>query len=339
MINPKKLFILFAAILLLTGCKNKEPVSATAFVLNTVATITIYKFEGAGTPQTAIDEAFTLCGEYESRFSRTIPESEIAGINAAGGEAVPISQDTRELLMRSLEFCQLSGGAFDITLGGLSDLWNFTGANPHAPDAVAIAEALSHTGYGKLQIREEWASLADPETVIDLGGIAKGYIADRLGLFLREKGVSSGIIDLGGNILLIGGKPEGGGTKDFSVGIADPDYSSSGTLGVFSLQNKSIVTSGGYQRFFVENGKTYHHILDPKTGSSAESGLLSVTIVSDDSAEGDALSTACFVLGAEEGLRLIESLDGVEAVFIKEDGEAVYSSGIGASVKFDLQRS
>ena len=322
----------------LSGCSKKaentpaSPVSATEFVLNTVSTISIYGYEDEEAAQEVIDEAFGVCREYERLLSRTAEGSDVWNINHSGGKPVKVSEDTLYLLELSKEYGDLSGGAFDVTLGKISEMWDFSGENPSVPPAEDIAEAISHTGYENIVISDEGVYLADPEAHVDLGGIAKGYTADKVKEFLMEEDVDSAIINLGGNILAFGGKPsENGEILPFQIGVSEPtDRENAGIMGYFTACDASVVTSGNYERYFEEGGVRYHHILDSETGYPAETGLDSVTILSEKSVDGDALSTTCFVLGLERAMELIESIPDTEAVFITSDGETVMTSGAEA---------
>ena len=322
-----KIFVIFTAsfllVLSLTSCgffngNTDEKYSRTAFFLDTVVSVTVY--DEAQLP--AVDECLRLCGEYEKIFSRTDPESELYALNAAGSGEV--SEELLSLLKTALRYCELSGGRFDISMGGVSALYNFSSDSPALPDEGALEEAMSHVGWEKIRIEGSTVTLSDPEAVIDLGAIAKGYIADRLAETLRERGVESAIIDLGGNILCLGGKPDG---SNFKVGIQYPYRDSSTVITAASLRDMSVVTSGIYQRWFEQEGAVYHHLLDPETGRSIDNGLISVSIVSENSVDCDAMSTTVFSMGLEDGLEFINSLEGVWAVFITEDMELVYSDG------------
>lgn len=316
----------FLLVFCLTSCgffneKKAEKITETDFYLDTVVSVTVYSEADAE----AIDTCFTLCEKYEKIFSRTDPESELYALNEAGSMAV--SDELLELIKTALGYCRLSGGRFDITMGGVSELYGFSSQSPTLPDADVIAEKLSHTGWEKIIIEGNTVTLTDPEAVIDLGAIAKGYIADRLAEELRAQGVESAIIDLGGNILCVGSKPDG---SEFKVGIQYPYRGSNLVITTASLSDMSVVTSGVYQRYFERDGVTYHHILDPDTGYSTDNGLLSVSIVSEKSVDCDGLSTSVFSMGLDDGLELINSLEGVWAVFITEDMEIIYSDGFEA---------
>lgn len=317
----------------MTSCAPKSA-EDTRFMLNTICSITVYSEENKDqTSEELVDEAFDLCQTYEDTFSRTIEGSDIYNINNSGGAPVTVSDDTIEILETAKYFSELSDGAFDITTAPLSIRWDFEGENPSVPPDDEIQELLAKVDYTKIKIDGNTVTLEAPVEAIDLGAIAKGYIADKLAEFLKDNGVTSAIISLGGNIYAIGENAEE--KRPFNLGVQDPQAEDGSILGYLQLSDKSLVTSGDYQRYFMQDGKRYHHILDPKTGYPAESGLSSVTIISDSSVVGDAFSTACFVLGKDKGLELINSYDGVEAIFIDHDGNMYFSDGFGSDLVFN----
>ena len=310
-------------VIYLTSCgflPENEPkkLSRSELCLDTVVTVTLY----GSADETLLDECFSLCRDYELIFSRTDPASELYRLNAAG--SMEVSDALREVLAAALDYCALSGGKFDITMGSVSSLYGFSSDTPTVPSPEALSKALSHVGYENIHVDGHTVTLGDPEAVIDLGAIAKGYIADRLADFLREQGVESAIIDLGGNIYCLGGKRP---AQDFTVGIRFPFRDHSSTIAAVNVSDRSVVTSGIYERSFEQDGRLYHHILDPVSGIPCDNELLGVSIVSERSVDGDALSTICFLLGLEEGMALIESLEGVSAVFITEDYALHYAGG------------
>ena len=313
----------FLFVFSLTGCaavfpQKQSKWSETAFLLDTVVGVTYYDEADAE----AVKAALALCRDYELIFSRTDPESELYRLNESGGMA--ISDELLTVLQTALDYCALTGGAFDVTMGGVSALYGFSTDHPSAPDDAALAEALPHVGYENVSIDGSTVTLGDPEAVIDLGAVAKGYIADRMKEFLLENGVEHAIIDLGGNVLCLGAKPDG---SDYRIGIRDPSADAATPIVTVSVNGGSVVTSGVYERSFEQDGVTYHHILDSSTGRSVRNGLLSVSILGAESLQCDALSTVCFALGTEAGLNLIERLDGYEALFITEDMELHFSGG------------
>lgn len=322
-----KLSISAMLILCLTACSfsarkgaqnGQERLSKTDFVLDTVSTITLY----GGGDEKLIDRCFELCREYELIFSRTDERSELYALNRDG--SAEVSGELLKLITLARDYARLSGGAFDFTLGAASGMYGFSSDSPHAPSASELAEAMEHTGWEKVVIDGSTVTLTDPGAVIDLGAIAKGYIADRLAELLLENGQNSAVINLGGNVLCLGSRPDG---SDFTVGLQYPFEQLNETIANIRVSGMSVVTSGIYQRCFEQDGVFYHHILDPETGLPCQSGLLAVSVVCPSSADADALSTACFVLGLDDGLELIDSLSGTYAVFITQDYELHYSEG------------
>ena len=310
---------------ILSGC-GEPPAARTeqAFALDTTVSVTYY----AARDLAAVRDALALCKDYELVFSRTDPESELYRLNAAG--SMQVSPALREVLELALSYCEVSGGRYDVTLGAVSALYDFSG-EPHFPGDAAIRDALSHVGWEKLRLEGDTVTLGDPEAVIDLGSIAKGWIADRMKELLIARGVKHAIITLGGNVLCLGGRPDG---TAYKIGIRSSELAGEEILqalaATMAVREDSVVTSGVYERCFVENGVTYHHLLDPATGLPLQNGLQAVSIVGPCSARCDALSTLCFALGAEEGPAFIDALEGYEALFIRDDGTQVISAGFAA---------
>lgn len=318
-IRASLLILTLLLIFLFHSCSRtrESSVSKTTFVLNTAATITLY--DGSG--EELINSCFELCREYEALLSRTLESSEISRLNAR--ETCSVSADTAELLEKGLYYSRLSGGAFDITVEPLSSLWDFSSDEHIVPDAAAVASAAEKVGYENVSLEGDRVFFSSPDTRIDLGAIAKGYIADRMKEYLLSRGVSSAIINLGGNVLCIGEKPGGEG---FEVGITYPFESR--TIASVTLSDSSVVTSGVYERCFEKDGEFYHHLLDGKTGYPIDNGLLSVTVISPRSTDGDALSTCCFALGLEDGMALINSIEDSYAIFIASDLSLHFSEGL-----------
>lgn len=310
------------ALMLMCGCANAQstkPLARQGFMLDTVISISLYDNQD----DAILDGAFALCEEYEQLFSRTISTSDVYRINHSDGAPVEVTDATAELLCIALEYARLSDGAFDPTIEPLVTLWDIMADEPHVPDADAISAALARVDWTKVSVDGNVVTL-HADMGLDLGGIAKGYIADKLREYLSENGVDSALINLGGNVLTLGGKPDG---SNFTIGVQKPFGQNSDILGALRLKGMSVVTSGIYERYFVENDRLYHHILDTKTGYPVENELYSVTIISPTSTDGDALSTICFALGSEDGMALIETLDGIECVYCLSDGTLLFSSG------------
>jgi thiamine biosynthesis lipoprotein len=317
-----------------TGSAADTPISKSGFYFNTVISITIYD----SSKEQLLDDCFKLAEKYENYFSNTVPDSDISKINAAGGTPVAVHEETIKLLETGLSYCELSNGKFDITIGKLSDLWDFStkalieeSYPSMVPSSDEIEAALSTVDYHCVQINGNEVSLSNPDASLDLGGIAKGYIADQMKAYLNENGVTSGFINLGGNVLVLGPKPDG---SSYNIGIQKPFDENGASIASVRVTNETVVSSGVYERCFTVDGVLYHHILDTATGYPYDNGLLGVTIITKASVDGDGLSTTCFALGLTDGMALIESLPDTEAVFITEDYELHTSSGIGTKIPF-----
>ena len=308
-----------------------SPISACSYdLLHTVCTIQIYD----STDYTILNECFAVIDKYEKLFSRTLEGTEVYNINRASADVTnpqttfTISDELKDILELSLHYSTLSDGALDISIAPLSSLWDFSNlehkTEAPAEDAIAAAKAL--VDYKNISLEGNRLTFAKEGMQLELGAVAKGYIADRVKDFLLSKSVTSAIINLGGNILLVGEKPDGAA---FNVGIQKPfEDRDSVVVAISELKDCSMVSSGIYERYFYDtDGTFYHHILNADTGYPCDTDLLQVTIISKDSATGDALSTACFALGLEKGMELIHSLTSVYAVFITSDGELHFSDG------------
>ena len=342
--------VLVCPMLLFTGCENitdadtsitgNEPISISSIKLNTAVQITIYDSQD----KALLDDCLALCDKYELVFSRTNEKSELYKLNhrkdtsdkdpntdrqttpypvSGTADTWHISEDLAALLSEGLDITRESDGAFDIAIAPLTSLWDFTAEDPKVPDDAAIQKALPLCSSDGVTIDGQDITLPSDDIQFDVGAIAKGYIADRMKDFLVKKGVNSAIINLGGNVLCIGSKPDG---TPFKVGIQKPFADRNETEAVMDITEKSVVSSGIYERCFKQGGKLYHHILNPQTGYPYDNGLISVTIISDQSVDGDALSTTCFALGLEDGLKFAEK-KGVQAVLITEDYELHYTDG------------
>lgn len=348
--------VLVCPMLLFTGCGNitdadtsttgNEPISISSIKLNTAVQITIYDSQD----KALLDDCLALCDKYELVFSRTNEKSELYKLNhrkdtsdkdpntdrqttpypvSGTADTWHISEDLAALLSEGLDITRESDGAFDIAIAPLTSLWDFSAEDPKVPDDAAIQKALPLCSSDGVTIDGQDITLPSDDIQFDVGAIAKGYIADRLKDFLVKKGVKSAIINLGGNVLCIGSKPDG---TPFKIGIQKPFADRNETEAVMDITGKSVVSSGIYERCFKQGGKLYHHILNPKTGYPYDNSLISVTIISDQSVDGDALSTTCFALGLEDGLKFAEK-KGVQAVFITEDYKLHYTDGFRDEIR------
>ncbi len=320
----KRAVILIAGVLLLlTGCQRKiEPISKSGYMLNTFVTVTIYDKDD---PE-ILEGSLELCRSYENILSKTLEGSEVYRLNhrPLGEQTVTVSQDVANLVSRGISYSRMSDGGFDVTVEPLSSLWDFTSSDPVIPGDDEIRQAAAKVGYENLKLEGNTLTFLSPETTLDFGAIAKGYIADRIKDYLLEKGVKSAVINLGGNVLCVGEKPDG---EAFKIGLQKPYADRNETIEILDIRDLSVVSSGVYERHFEKDGVNYHHLLDPKSGYPYDNGLVSVTILSALSVDGDGLSTTLFSLGLEKGIELANSLEDVYAVFITKDGEVHYSEG------------
>lgn len=308
-----------------------SPIAACSYdLLHTVCTIHIYD----STDYSVLNECFALISEYEKRFSRTLEGTEIYQINHSKETSFEVSDQVKDILEVGLYYGALSGGALDVSIAPVSSLWDFSGLEhkTSVPKASDIAAALPLVNYQDISLNGNTLTFAKEGMQLELGAVAKGYIADRVKEFLISRGVTSAIINLGGNVLLVGEKPD---KTAFNVGIQKPfEDRDSVVVAISELKDCSMVSSGIYERYFYDtDGNFYHHILNPKTGYPCDTDLLQVTIISKDSATGDALSTSCFALGLEKGMELIHSLTDVYAVFITSDGMLHFSDGYLETIK------
>lgn len=342
-----KWMALALAMILMTGCSRQQSVRVDkdVFVLDTIVRFSVWTNETIDEfrANELLKEAERLCFYYEKMLSKSIDSSDIYRLNHADGAKVAVSDKTAFLIEESIRYSELTDGYFDITVLPIKDLWDFKAEDPIVPTQEQIDEAVRKVGFKNIMLGEA-AEYIDSEgeaqtgreawlengATIELGGIAKGFIADEISAMLKEHGVQKGIINLGGNVLMIGEKESG---TPWKVGIQDPKGSPNDYIGTVSVVDESVVTSGVYQRFFEKDGKIYHHLLDPFKGRPTDHSLASVTIFSESSIDGDALSTSCFVLGLDKGLALAEQLEDIEAVFITADGEIVQTSGMS---KYDF---
>ena len=285
--------------------------------------------------KTAVNEASALVEDLENKLSVTNPESEISKINSSANNAIKISEDTLTLISTALDVNKKSGGAFDITIYPIVKLWGFTTGKYEVPKKEEILKNLEYVDSSNIKLNEKEGTVTVPENIeIDLGGIAKGYAGKKAAEKIRSMGIESALLNLGGNIQTIGSKPDG---SAWGVSICNPEDSSK-QLCRIEVVDKAVVTSGGYQRYFEENGKSYHHIIDPKSGYPAENGLLSVTIVDEDGMLCDALSTTLFVLGKDKALEYCEKY-GIEAILMTDDKKIYVTDGLKESFSIIDQTS
>lgn len=296
--------------------------SRTEYMLNTVITITANN-------KIAVDECFEEIKRIENLLSAYLPDSDIWKINSSAvRQAVKVDSETVELLERCAEYKKATYGMFDISIKPVLDSWNISGGG-NIPEDDEIQEAVALIGDVIADKYNFTVTLPKDGMAIDLGGIAKGYAADRVTEILKAYGVKSAIADLGGNISVIGKK----GNRDWKIGLQHPEKARGNTFAYVEVQDQCVVTSGGYERYFERDGERYHHIIDPATGKNPKNGVESVTVIAKDGALADALSTALYIAGSEKGLQLAEKL-GVKAVFYTDKG-IISTDGVDITLNGD----
>ena len=268
---------------------------------------------------TAFHELRAMCERYENLFSRTIPTSDVSRINDAQGEAVAVATETAQLVARALTYCEKSGGVFDVTVGRLTRLWDFH--QGIVPEKQTLQQAVQHVDWHTVSVFQEndtrYVQLADPDAALDVGGIAKGWIADELGKYLQHEGFENFLINLGGNVLAHGHNAKG---KPWTIGITNPFPDQSENV-VVRCTGESVVTSGTYERCFQKNGVLMHHILDPQTGFPVVTDAVGATIVCEKSIDAEGFSTTALALGVEGGLAFCKAQpEIVSAIFIDVRG-------------------
>lgn len=309
-----------AFLLLLAGCSGEEPVRRELTAMDTFMTLTVYG-QSPAAAEALLENAAGEIESLEGLLSVTDPGSEIYRANHSGGEAVSLSDPARELLENALALCEETGGALDVTVYPAVRAWGFTTGDYRVPEEAELSALTDRIDYTHVSL--DGGSLTLPDGMeLDLGSVAKGWTGDRLMSLFREAGVTSAIVELGGNVQALGEKPDG---SPWRVAVQSPE---GGYAGVLEIKNKAVVTSGGYQRYFERDGETYIHIIDPATGHPAKTGLASVTIVADSGLRGDGLSTALFVMGREKAENFWRGHPDFDFILLCEDGTAVITEGL-----------
>lgn len=311
---------------------SKTPISRTETLLHTAVQIQIFH-EGEAI-EAAMEEVYAYMAAMEVQFSTNLEGSDVYRINqAAGEEAVVVDKETFAVIKQALHIAEQSGGKFDVTIGAVTNLWQIGSDDARKPSDEEIKAALEVIDYRKITINEEnlTVKLEDKGMVIELGGISKGYIGGRVKDILASYGVTTAIINLGGNVVVMGTSPSS--DEGWNVGVQDPDESRGQVVGTQRVTDGAVVTSGIYERFLEVDGVKYHHILDPKTGYPLDNEVSGVTVFARTSFEGDSYSTALFLFGIEEGIEFVESIDGLEAVFVDKDHGVHLTSGLKDSFK------
>lgn len=325
-VGLKRMGVLLGLLLCLCGCARRQLTETTFFAMDTVI-----RLQAVGS-QEDLEQARAELERLDRLLSIEGADSEIARVNRDGGGTV--SQETADLLQRSLDLSRATGGAYDCTIEPVVDLWGWYGGDPAVPDSEALEQTLSLVDFEAVTLDGGTVSFGMEGMGMDLGGIAKGYAAGRAAEILKKAGVTSACLSLGGNIRVMATKPGG---SHWTIGITDPQDPANYLL-TLSVSDCAVVTSGGYHRYFEEDGQRWHHILDPDTGYPAGNGLASVTIVAEDDTLADGLSTALFVMGLEDAAEFWRTGPyPFEAVLILEDGSIFATQGLEDCISCDVE--
>ena len=313
-----------------TGCNSNsdiEPVTQDNYFLDTTCSVSVYQIDGGldeDKANAAITKAYDRCRELDKLLSNNLLALGIYDqVNALLEEAGRSLADIEEAEPEPA----LGNGAFDITIGRVTDLWDFHAEKPKLPDEAKLQEALRHVDYRNVEVDGNRIRLLDPEAKIDLGGIAKGYVGDEMRKVLKKEGVTSAVINLGGNIVTVGTKPDG---SEYTIGIEKPFSDRQEIIGCTHIGEGTVVTSGIYERQFEYKGKRYHHILSPKTGYPVGTDLEAVSLVTakNSSMDTDAMSTICLMKGTKAAKKFIDSQKGIEAAFYGKDDKTSTTEGM-----------
>lgn len=322
--SVKRLWCLGLCLCLLTGCGGDRGESATIFAMDTVMELTAYGDQA----QEALNAAVAEVNRLDAALAARRATSDIAKANDAAGAPVEVAADTAELLEQALALCADTDGALDVTIYPIMRAWGFDTKEYRIPTQGEVDSLLARVDYSAITVKGN--ALTVPAGMeLDLGAVGKGYAADRVAQLWREMGVTSGLLNLGGNVHCLGAKPDG---SDWTVGIRDP-WEETATLCTVIGQDMAVVTSGAYQRYFEENGVTYHHIMDPETGRPARSGAASVSVIGPSGLVCDGLSTALFVMGPEKAVDYWRERRDFDMVYYTQDGTLWYTSGLEGRLK------
>ncbi|MHB8126245.1 MAG: FAD:protein FMN transferase [Desulfitobacteriaceae bacterium] len=324
----KLIYVLIIIILLIfstsCGIRQAEPFKSDGFALGTIISQVIY---GANA-QKASDEVLAKMKYLEALMTINAPGGDINKLNENAGKGyVDLNPETVSVLKSARKISELSGGAFDITVAPVVKSWGIGTDKPQVPTNETLEKLVSLIDYTDVYVDEarNRASLQKSGQMVDLGGIAKGYAGDVTIETYKKNGIKSAFINLGGNVVALGSKPDG---SSWGIGIQNPRSENGEIVGFVNVSDKAVVTSGDYQRYFEKDGKRYCHIIDPHTGYPADSGLMSVTIIATSSIEADGLSTSAFILGLDKGMELVKRYGQAEAIFITSDKKIYVTQGL-----------
>ena len=320
--------------ILLASCNSEESklVRRTQFIMGTLVEITLSEDDSEKNQQ-AIDHAFDEMARLESLMSTHLPDSEISKLNEQAGKGYTrLSPEVLHVIQSAIDWSQQTGGAFDISIGPVVKLWRFEDEKPTVPSPALIQQALQAVDYKNIQIDDVMVRLNNPGMALHLGAIAKGYAVDQAMAVLKNNGIQNAMINAGGDLTVIGTREL---NKPWKIGLQHPRKPEK-IIASFNLAEGSVATSGDYQRYFIHDKKRYHHILNPDNGKPAR-GLISATVIAAKTMDADALATGIFIMGAEKGMELIESLEGAEAMLILESGETLLSKNLQSESSFKLK--
>lgn len=324
------IILVFLPELLPSASKTQSEATKEVFAMDTYITMTAY----GQNAETALSNAEDKLIELEQLWSVTDPDSDIYTVNHSDGQPVSVSEETAELLSFALQMAEETGGALEPTIYPVLTAWGFTTEENRVPSNAEITELLKNVGYGRVRLEGTTVRL-DKDMMLDLGSVGKGYAGDLAAQVLKDHGITSALLDLGGNIQAVGTKSDG---SPWRLGLRDPF--SDGTLGVLEISNQAVVTSGAYERYFIgEDGTRYGHIIDPATGYPAESGLASTTVIADEGRLCDALSTSLYVMGVDRAIDYWRQHQNFDMILITEDGEIYLTDGVADCFTLDSYHS
>ncbi len=315
----RRIILALAAVLIGTslGCNGSAPYKESRLIMDTIVSVKVLNGY-ARHLEAAVNMALDKMKDLEKKLNKYDRESEVSRINnMRADDRIPLGPDMAFLLNKAVELSSTTAGAFDVTISPLVDLWKRSGENGLLPSREEIERARSNIGTeGIILDNNNNLSMERDGIELDLSGIAKGYAVDQAISVLKANGVKSGLVEAGGDMYCFGQGPR---NKKWRIGVRNPRKNS--LIGVLTLRDKAVATSGDYYRFFIKDGKRYSHIIDPRTGYPVSGNPMSVTVIAPDCLTADALATAITVMGPSEGLRFAEGLNGIEAIIISQDGE------------------
>ncbi|MDR3597203.1 FAD:protein FMN transferase [Clostridium sp.] len=318
------IIVIILIVIFITGKYENNEIVKSSYALGTLINLRAYGSKA----EKAIDEALERLNNIDDKMSAFKESSEISKINyMAGTSETSVGRDTYLVVKKAIEYSKVLEGTFDPTIRPLVKLWNIGTKEEKIPEEAEIRAAKKLVNCSDVILDESNTSimLKHKNQALDVGGIAKGFAADEVRDIFLKHNIKSALIDLGGNIFALGAKQD---NTPWRVGIQNPFKPRGEFIGILSVKNKSIVTSGNYERYFMKDGKRFHHIIDPKTGYPSESKIISATIISDNSIDGDGLSTGVYILGVDKALKIIDAIEGIDAIFVTEDKKVYMTSGV-----------